>query len=302
MISPRHSSALLVLAATLSFFVFAGTASAATTVGQTCNTNSGAPLTIFQSSVSAGASYTVPSSGVITKWGANRTGSTGTSIGALIFGTNAGGQWTITKRTPFESIPESVSTEFPARLSVAAGEVLGITIYNSTAFMCNSLGLADVIDYNGSFSDVGAVFAPTQIPQVRLPVWATLEADADLDGYGDETQDKCPQSAEFQNPCPVLAISQQLSANAKQISILATASVNASLTATAKVKVGRKTVTIKGKATAFTAGKLKTIKLKLPSSVKSALKSGKKLTASVTLTGSGLANTATVTGKVKLRK
>lgn len=263
---------------------------------------------MLQTSVSAGASYVVPSAGVVTKWGVNRTGSTGTSIAALIFGTSSGGQWTIAKRTPFESVPESVTTEFPTRLSVAAGEVLGISIYNSSAYMCGSLGLADVIDYNGSFTEVGVNFSPSQIPQVRLPVWATLEADVDADGYGDETQDKCPQSAAFQNPCPVLAISQQLSANAKQITVLATASVDTALTAEGSVKLPKigkskaKTVKFKSKATSFTAGKMKAIKLKLPASVRNAVKAGKTLKVTVTLTGSGLANTATTKSTIKLKR
>ncbi|HEY7631825.1 MAG TPA: hypothetical protein VH817_14040, partial [Thermoleophilaceae bacterium] len=37
---------------------------------------------------------------------------------------------------------------------------------------------------------------------VKLPVTATLEPDADGDGYGDETQDKCPGVAGAVNGCP----------------------------------------------------------------------------------------------------
>ncbi|MGH2960070.1 MAG: hypothetical protein ACRDKE_10730, partial [Solirubrobacterales bacterium] len=143
----------------------------------------------------------------------------------------------------------------------------------------------------------------------RVPVFATLEADIDKDGYGDETQDKCPQSAALQDPCPVLAISQKLAAAKGAISITAAASVDTSLTATATVKVpklGSKkaaTVTFSSKASAFSAGQIGTIKLKLPSRVKSALaatKKSKKLKFSVTLTGNGLANTATSVKSISL--
>jgi hypothetical protein len=141
-----------------------------------------------------------------------------------------------------------------------------------------------------------------------MALWAYEEPDVDGDGYGDETQDKCPQSATYAlTPCPVLSISQQVSTTSKQINILAAASVDTQLTAVAVVsipKIGKKKakrVTIQGKAQPFSAGKLKTIKLKLPSSVKSALKK-KKLSTAVTISGNGLANTATVTSKVKLKR
>src|SRR5262249_18308967 len=42
---------------------------------------------------------------------------------------------------------------------------------------------------------------------VRSPVVAVIEPDADGDGYGDETQDKCPQSAATAAPCPAVTTS-----------------------------------------------------------------------------------------------
>jgi hypothetical protein len=38
---------------------------------------------------------------------------------------------------------------------------------------------------------------------VQLDVSARLEADADHDGFGDETQDQCPTNGTIQGPCPV---------------------------------------------------------------------------------------------------
>ena len=37
-----------------------------------------------------------------------------------------------------------------------------------------------------------------------VPVTATVEPDRDNDGYGDETQDGCPQSALYQSGCPLV--------------------------------------------------------------------------------------------------
>lgn len=100
----------------------------------------------------------------------------------------------------------------------------------------------------------------------------------------------------------MLKIARQLSATSSEIRILASTTVDTSLTATATVTIASKTkATFKSKATPFVAATFKTIKLKLPSSVKNALKS-KKLKATVTVTGSGLANTATATSKITLKK
>jgi hypothetical protein len=37
----------------------------------------------------------------------------------------------------------------------------------------------------------------------QIDVSAVLEADADHDGFGDETQDQCPTNGTTQGPCPV---------------------------------------------------------------------------------------------------
>lgn len=306
LISRRFQIILTTTAALAAALVLAAPSGAATRVGQSCTTglSSGPPLS-FQSTIASGTSYTAPTSGVITRWGSKQNYAVFPPVYARL-ALASGGVGSI-KVDSFGSIGlmrNGVDEVFAERIPIAAGQSIGIWAFPA-APLCSGLDPANSFAYYSGDPTLiapGLTFAPTSGTGVLINVWADVEADVDGDGYGDETQDACPQSAAYQIACPVLAISQQLSANSKQISILATASENASLTATAKVKIGRKTVTIKGKATTFTAGKLKSIKLKLPASVKKSLKSGKKLTASVTLTGNGIANTATATGKVKLKK
>ena len=43
--------------------------------------------------------------------------------------------------------------------------------------------------------------------EARFTVFASLEPDADNDGYGDETQDKCRRARRPRPPCPVLPLS-----------------------------------------------------------------------------------------------
>ena len=49
------------------------------------------------------------------------------------------------------------------------------------------------------------IFVPS--PGGQLALAATVEPDVDIDGFGDETQDKCPQSAQHQEACPPLTLS-----------------------------------------------------------------------------------------------
>jgi hypothetical protein len=281
----------------------AAVSQASVTVGQNCASNSSGPVANFTTSVSSGASYQFPTSGIVTNWGTDRTASSNYGAVALLTGRLSSGVVTVTSMSPYEFAAIGSNPTYPARFPVSAGDYLGSTTLNSEPRMCNTGNPQDLGNF-GSADAVGETVPGPSTPGYRNAIWAQLEADADSDGYGDDTQDKCPQSAAFQNACPVLAISQQLSSSSKQIKVLATASVNTSLTATATAKISsKKTVTFKSKATAFSAGQLKTVKLSLPSSVKNALaalKKSKKLKVTVTLSGNGLANTATSVKSISL--
>jgi hypothetical protein len=64
---------------------------------------------------------------------------------------------------------------------------------------------------------------------VSVPVVATVEPDRDHDGYGDETQDGCPQSSAYQTGCPLVELEAE--ARAKRGAIL----VDVTPTAEAKI-------------------------------------------------------------------
>lgn len=286
-------------------------ATASTPIGQKCSITSSGPPVMFQSAVSSGTPYAAQTDGVLTKWGVDKTTWMSASILAPAIGQFAGGQWTIVNAAPFQVIPGSSVSEFPTRIPVSTGQSLGLLAFQGVGNMCSGYvgPTGDVIDYNNAHVPVGGSFTPVgTFPSYRLAVFGTLEPDVDKDGYGDETQDACPQSAVLQNACPVLSISQKLSASRSAISVLASASVDTALTAEASVKLPKigktkaKTVKFKSKATAFSAGKLKAIRLKLPSRVRKAVKAGKKLKVTVTLTGNGLANTATTKSTIRLKR
>jgi hypothetical protein len=96
-------------------------------------------------------------------------------------------------------------TEVAARLPVQPGQQLAVDISPSIAVIYNSNG--DKRSY---------LFASPQLKEGEgqrasnevlneLQVQATIEPDADNDGFGDETQDQCPTQATTQGPCDTSA-------------------------------------------------------------------------------------------------
>jgi hypothetical protein len=82
---------------------------------------------------------------------------------------------------------------FEERLSVAGGDMLGFAVEAGDVTGCSVSAIAADRFTDGITPALGvpAPFAPA-IPNVRLNLQADLEADADKDGFGDETQDSCP--------------------------------------------------------------------------------------------------------------
>ena len=56
-----------------------------------------------------------------------------------------------------------------------------------------------------------------------------VEPDLDNDGYGDETQDRCPRSAAYQGECPVVTLAANGKARKRSIQVRVTASSEASV-------------------------------------------------------------------------
>lgn len=293
----------LALAATLASAVAAtAPAGAATTIGSTCNSFQGGSPLMIQTGINPGTtSYTVPFDGVLTSWRTDRTATPSEGLVSAILATGGGSNWVIAAATPYEFVPGSAPAGFAARVSVRAGQQLGSSTYNSPALMCGTSATADLLE-GGPVKPVGSPFTTSTSSADRVNIEATIERDADGDGYGDETQDGCPQSASFQKACPLLTLGQRSTSSPRRISVQVTASSDTSVTATATITLASKTTAkVKSKATAISAGSFKTIKLSLPSSVRSALKR-KKLKATVTVSGSGLANTATSSARITLKK
>ena len=174
-----------------------------TTIGQTDPgaTTCGPPITAVQAT-SAGPSYTVPSRGVITSW--STKGNAGVGQARVVAFTAAGANWTLVGKSALTPVAVNTLNTFPARVPVPAGAQLGIQI-TAGAMDCGFVtGVGtDLFQYSLTFNpDADTTLTPSNLPNVHANISAVVESDADGDGYGDVTQDACPESALTQAACP----------------------------------------------------------------------------------------------------
>jgi hypothetical protein len=192
---------------------------------------------------------------------------------------------------------------YDVRLPVTAGDLLGIS---STlgALACNTANAGDIIGTAAGNIGVGQAATFTPVPSTAISAVATVEPDVDLDGFGDVTQDLCPQSATFQAACPVIKIDSIASASEKSIKVTATTSTTANVSVTGVAKVGGKNVKLKGGSKTVQPGSLTDFKVKLPKALKAALAKlppSKKITVTLTASATDLVGRVTTdTTKVKL--
>jgi RTX calcium-binding nonapeptide repeat (4 copies) len=195
---------LAALAGVAVIVLFLGTApvSAATPIGVafTPITNCGAST--FIQSTSPGGSYAAPFSGVITSW-SYQADATPPSLLRLKVARSAGGDsFLVVGQSDLQMPDASVPNPFPTRISVQAGDVIGL--YQSELSQCGiaAVGFSShqVTGTDVQPSDMPVTFTPGGAFQ--LDIGAAIEPDADQDGFGDETQDNCLGTAGAANGCP----------------------------------------------------------------------------------------------------
>ncbi|HEX8689572.1 MAG TPA: hypothetical protein VF729_04945, partial [Solirubrobacterales bacterium] len=185
----------------------ATSASAATEFGDNCigdEATESVPLTLF--ALTANESplpLAAPSAGVITKWKSNlipvpvtipqtlkvlrQTGPNTVQIVGEAPGNITGG-----------------ANIFDARIPVQAGDRLGL--FGSSpigTLFCEISGPNALGVFEGGGSPGQTVLFTPFTSELRVPVAAILEPDADNDGFGDETQDLCPSDANTVKACRV---------------------------------------------------------------------------------------------------
>jgi hypothetical protein len=296
----------------------ATSASAATEFGNGCTGNkSSENVTIVSTANGPGnpLSATAPVSGVITRWTFNvvpiPAGILSQTL-KIFHPTGTPNQYQVTGESAPAPISSGLNT-FSARISVQAGDRIGssgtasgkvITVYCETENEGDRVGAVLGSPTVGST----ATFAE-EVGKLQNPITAQIEPDADNDGYGDETQDKCPQSAVTQVACPVVALSTSSSVRKGLVTVLVTASSQAAVTVGGTVKLGKgKTATLSGGTQIVAPGALAQFTVLFPKKLKDALKSlsrKRSLTLSLTASAPNVVGAPTVSAlslKVKGQK
>lgn len=209
-----------------------------------------------------------------------------------------------------ESSPVPLSpgtTTFATRIPVQAGDRLG---YSNTAvgeqklYLCRTKDSGDTVAYTDAPPAVGGTAEFGTADEFRAPLVAVIEPDADNDGYGDETQDGCPQSAAVQTACPLVALDSSAKAGKKAVTVTIAASSEGTGGVKGVVKLGKgKKATLTAKAKTVFPGKAATFKLKFNGKVIKRLKElepSKKLTLKVTASATNVAGQVS-TDKLKVK-
>lgn len=177
-------------------------ASAATQLGETFAppTGTGGPVTYIQSS-SLDNRYTAPFAGVLTSWSFQANFNPQQPLKLKVARHAGGNSFTIVGDSALETpVPGQVNT-FATRIGVQDGDVIGLFLPTGGAYVRFSAPY-DAHAFSGPDQPPGTNATYNPASGVQLDVSASLEPDADGDGFGDETQDQCPIDGSSQQPCP----------------------------------------------------------------------------------------------------
>jgi hypothetical protein len=315
----------VVLAAAVAFgaLVGASSASAATEFGSACSatgTFTGGEISLTHGTTSP-LPAAAPSSGVITEWKVN--------VGTFAFeepeelarvGQNLYEQLYVLKpvdsrhvsvvsKSESERASIGTTSSFLTRIPVQQGDLLGLA--GPRTLFCATEDTGDSTTDFRSIPGVGATIETSEEPfkGFQVPVVAKIEPDVDGDGFGDETQDKCPQSAAYHEACPVVTLGLLPTTGGKAVTLHVSSSLSAPVAVTATVGLGKgKKATLSAPTQTIAPGSLAGFTLTLTPQVTKTLKAlstKKSLTMTITASATNLTgapSSAVTTVKLKGKK
>ena len=150
----------------------------------------------------------------VTSWSHRANSATGRELGLRIFRWESGTNYKLVGGSGVQTLTASTVNTFDTRIGVKAGDVLGLYVGNPGVVFPIDLGGGASCAYTSSGSTTRYTFPVNPEPSdgssvnlvgslgsTLLNVTARLEADADGDGFGDETQDGCPTVAGTSGGC-----------------------------------------------------------------------------------------------------
>ena len=300
---PKILTAVIAAAFATSLLGASG-ASAATEFGDTCsgNEDTGAPLTFFEISASDNPLPTAaPASGVLTQFKVNLVSGAPTFPVSLKVLRQIGPN-TVQIIGEANGNVAGGSSLLNARIPIQTGDRLGFFSPSSFgAIVCEGGGGTGVLGaYEGSGSPgASATFAAIPVTGVRVPLSGVIEPDADNDGFGDETQDLCPQSATFQASCPPVALSTSTQVRKGSVTVIVTSSTAAPVAVKGVANLGKgRKAKLNGGIQNLVPGTLAKFKLFFTKGLKNKLKElPPKRSVKLNVTVSGTSVTGAVTTK-----
>jgi hypothetical protein len=202
-------------------------ASAATEVGDDCvaNTQEGIYTLVPIKRVSPSAlPLTAPVSGVVTSWKVNSDVSDAVPEQMRVLRPTGNPNEFLTVGESTEQTVVKGVNVFPTRIPVQAGDHFGVFGTVQDVVYCQPTDPGDEAAFFLISAAVGSVHTFTPSTGVRIAMIAVIEPDKDGDSYGDETQDKCPQSAAYQGPCPTITLEAFPIALKRSVLVLVSAS------------------------------------------------------------------------------
>lgn len=308
------------VAVTMGATLGVASASAATEFGSGCAANEVKDGAIW---VSTGHStdnplpVTAPISGVITEWRVNtnlEVQSEGNFAGEyprifqqrlLVLRSNGPESFTVVGEAPGGPLTLKGSNTYLSRVPVQAGDYLGLAGDPYAAY-CMTENAADTFGASVGGAPVGSTVKVQNSIGLQVPVTARIEPDVDGDGYGDETQDQCPQSAAYQTACPTITVSTLSLEGTKAVTVYVSSSLSAPVAISATVKIGKgKKVKLSTAAKTVAPGRLGRFRLTLTKPVRqtlAALSTKKSLKLTITASATNVAGSiSTATSKLELQ-
>jgi hypothetical protein len=254
--------------------VGAANASAATEFGNDCAPSVAPTNTTFIQLTNLPGSplpAVSPIAGILTQWRVNFPPSPGSgSLSLKILRPAGGRQYTVVDEATGTIV--AGRNVFAARIPIAAGAILGLSGGSPLgALLCATEGGGTVGQFSGQ-PTIGSTNTYEEGSGAKVDVVGVVEPDADSDRYGDETQDKCPQSAAFQTECPKIKFNSFAVTGTGSVQILVTSDTPTPVTVSGSVKVGKSKLKLKARSRRVTPGGFAIFKLKFPAKLKASLR------------------------------
>jgi hypothetical protein len=271
-------------------------ASASTTLGSTCVLNFPAPAQTF---LFDPLTETVAAAGVITKWGNNYPTGSGpiNDFPQTLLVLSPTGATTYTVSYIGNTL-HTVAGGSSANVNVPVKPGQVVATWGEPTLLCAGPTTAFRVASVAALPTLGSTLTTSQgTTAATVGRYFVVEPDADGDGFGDETQDKCPEHAAAQIPCPTPVLSAFKLSSAKAFKALVTTNLITTVDAIGTVKLpvakGKKakTLTLKSNTVATAPGTQQTLTIKYPNALKKALAKlshKKSLKLSVTVTAKGV--------------